>query len=91
MSDLVARMIDPRDGRWEEWTDHFRVDFWQFVDGKGWVSTEYEVTGGDVVAVMRWADDTAVPGQTYALYAIVERGDERGLVHLLGEDPTRNA
>ena len=91
MSELRARPIDPRDGRWEEWSDCYRVDFWQLVDGKGWVSSEYEVTGGDVVAVMRWADERAIQGQTYALYAIVERGEDRGLVHLLGVDPTRNA
>jgi hypothetical protein len=62
MAELVARPIDPRDGRWEEWND-YRVDFWQLVEGKGWVSSEYEVAGGDVAAVMRWADEHAVPGR----------------------------
>jgi hypothetical protein len=90
MVELVARPIDPRDGRWEEWSDRYRVDFWQLVEGKGWVSFEYEVAGGDVIAVMRWADEHAAPGQSYALYAIVDRDEDQGLVHLFGDDPTRN-
>jgi hypothetical protein len=85
-------MIDPRDGRWELWTSDYRVDFWRPYGIGGWASREFEVSGGDVSAVIRWADDHASDNETYAVYAIVKRGEgPGGLVHLLGDDPTRNA
>jgi hypothetical protein len=83
-------MIDPRDVRWELWTPNYRVDFWRPYANDAWASREFEVSGGDVSAVIRWADDHASDDETYVLSVVVNNGEGSGLVHLLGDDPTRN-
>jgi hypothetical protein len=64
----------------------------------GYASDEYEVSGvNDVFEVIAWANRNSgarqgvvYPGsdRTYTLYAVVDRGDNLGLVHLAGVDPT---
>jgi hypothetical protein len=88
VTELRARPVDPRDTRWEVWNPAFRVYFWRSLGG-GWMSREFEISGGDVVAVLAWAADHAEDDETYTLHCIVEGPDGAGLVRLTGEDPTR--
>jgi hypothetical protein len=91
VTELQAQPGDPRDERWNLWDPAYRVYFWRRpYEFGGWASREFEVLGEDVVSVMRWADDNATGEETYTLYAVVEKSEGLGLVHLLGEDPTRN-
>ena len=56
--------------------------------GAAYEVDEWLVTGaGDVTEVIDWASAKAA-GRTYTLYAVHDRGDERGLIHLFGVDPT---
>jgi hypothetical protein len=89
MADLHARPVDPRDTGWEVWNPAYRVYFWRRVSPTGWGSREFEVSGGDIAAVLEWATRNANDGETYTLFAIVEYGDERGLIRLTRHDPTR--
>jgi hypothetical protein len=90
MSNLTSRPIDPRDTGWEVWNPAYRVYFWQRVSATGWGSRELEVSGDDIVAVLDWATRNANDGETYTLFAVVDYGDERGLIRLAGHDPTRD-
>ena len=66
----------------------------------GYASDEYEISGAlDVFEVIAWASRHSGAGRgrvypgsdrTYTLFAVVERGDDVGLVHLAGVDPTSN-
>jgi hypothetical protein len=89
MGDLTAIPIDPRDARWELWNPVYRVYLWRQLAGGAWASREYEIPAADVAAVLAWADENANAGESYAVFAVVGDGGERGLVRLLGEDPTR--
>jgi hypothetical protein len=87
---------DPFDGRWEENGTTYRVRFWGVKTESRtdpplvYESTEINVTNvADVSEVLRWAEDNA-DGRTFTLYAVVDRGLERGLVHLTGVDPTKH-
>ena len=44
-------------------------------------------TSGLATEVIDWANAKAA-GRMYTLYAVHDRGDERGLIHLFGVDPT---
>lgn len=90
MADLEARPIDPRDTRWEIWNPAYRVYFWQELGGGAWGSREFLVSGGDVNEVAEWANLHANDNETYTLFAVVDHGDDAGLVRLAGHDPTRN-
>ena len=90
MSNLTSRPIDPRDTGWEVWNPAYRVYFWRRVSATGWGSRELEVSGDDIVAVLDWATRNANDGETYTLFAVVDYGDERGLIRLAGHDPTRD-
>ena len=90
MAEVRARSIDPRDSRWEELTPRFRVYFWAPA-GDGWASREFEVEADDVDAVRRWIEEHRAEAETFTLFAVVDRNDERGLLRLLGTDPTRSA
>jgi hypothetical protein len=73
--------IDPRDQTWEIPSPTFRVCFH---DGKG-ASDEYELSGGDVQDVLRWAEAHR-RGRTYTVDVCVPR-DGLGLIRLAGRDP----
>jgi hypothetical protein len=98
LSRLVARSIDPRDGRWEAEPVAYRVYFWGraapgMLLGSGepmYASDEYEVTGAlDVTEVLRWAEKNR-KGRTFTVYAVVDEvPKDRGIVLLFGTDPTR--
>jgi len=50
----------------------------------------WEVSARDVAEVIEWADLNAKAGEAYMLFAVVDRGNNTGLVRLAGHDPTRN-
>jgi len=53
-----------------------------------WGSDEWELTGAaDIAEVLRWAEENA-DDRHYTVYACIDRGQQFGLVHLLGVDPT---
>jgi hypothetical protein len=88
VTELRARPVDPRDTRWEVWNPAFRVYFWRSLGG-GWMSREFEISGGDVVEVLAWAADHAEDDETYTVHCVVDGADGTGLVRLAGTDPTR--
>jgi hypothetical protein len=91
VTELRVRPVDPRDTEWEVRHPRFRVYFWSRRSlGQGWMSREFELSGGDVVAALAWAAEHAVGQETYAVHCVVEgAADGTGLVRLAGEDPTR--
>lgn len=49
-----------------------------------------DVSWESKLPALAWADENAGADRTYTLYAAVDRGGERGLVRLLGIDPTKH-
>ena len=90
MADLDAHPVDPRDARWEIWDPAYRVCFWRQMGGGAWGSREFQVSANDVTEAIEWADLNANEGETYTLFAVVDHGNDRGVVHLAGHAPTRN-
>jgi hypothetical protein len=88
VTELRVRPVDPRDTRWELWKPLYRVYF-RRPRGTGWMSREFEVSGGDVVAALAWAAEHAENQETYTVHCVVEGADGPGLVRLAGDDPTR--
>jgi len=90
---MRARLVDPRDTRWEVEARAYRVYFWLQAPGPagpGWTSEEWEITGADVGEVLGWAShDTQ--HREYVLYACCTCNDERGLIRLLGHNPAEKA
>jgi hypothetical protein len=92
-----ARSTDPREDRWRGEPIAYRVDFWKPLGnlnprrlsiGVPFQSDEWMLTDvRDVSEAIEWADAHA-DGRTYTLYAVYESGAERGLIHLLGVNPT---
>jgi hypothetical protein len=88
---------DPFDGRWEEEARKYRIRFWAPKTGQmrtdpPLVYESYEVELSDVrdvTKVVEWARANAEE-RTYTIYAVVDRGPDRGLVLLLGIDPTHH-
>jgi hypothetical protein len=90
MPDLNASPVDPRDIRWEVWDPAYRVHFWRRLGSGGWGSREVQVSATGVSEAAEWADLHANDGETYTLFAVVDRGDGLGVVRLAGQDPTRD-
>jgi len=90
MADLDAHPVDPRDNRWEVWEPGYRIYFWRQIGGGAWGSREFQVSATDVAEAIEWADLNANDGETYTLFAVVDRDNDAGLVRLAGHDPTRN-
>jgi hypothetical protein len=88
MVELRVQPVDPRDERWEIWNPAYRVHFWRARDG-GWARREIDVSGGDVMSVLRWAEAHASEEETYTVFATVESEAGLGLLRLVGDDPTR--
>ena len=88
MSELSAQLVDPRDRRRELSNPAYRVYFWRPV-GDAFVSHEFQISNTDVMRVIEWADLHANDDETYAVFAVVDRGNDLGLVRLAGGDPTR--
>jgi hypothetical protein len=89
---MDTRPIDPRADlrpgvpNWGTDPIHdYRVTFWR----KG-ASSELAVSGAvDVHEVLDWAEQEARARESsYTLFALVDRGSDRGLVWLAGIDPT---
>jgi hypothetical protein len=98
---MQIQPVDPRDTSWEVSLPAYRVYFWKRRAGSvpegvptervGYSSREFELTGfHNIREVLAWADENAGSDRTYTLYAVVSRGEERGLVRLYGVDPTRH-
>jgi hypothetical protein len=94
---VIVDGIEPRDTEWEVEGPVYRVYFWhqplapEGVDQEQVMfhSDEYRLSGAvDVGEVMDWARTTARPDQTFTLYVEHRHGDSRGLIHLMGIDPT---
>lgn len=79
---MRERPVDPRDTRWESDTPAYRVHFWRHGH-----TSEWELTGADIDAVLHWATQHA-DGRQYAVYACIESPDGLGLglIRLLGTD-----
>ena len=80
--------MDPRDERWEVWQPAYRVCFWRSLQG-GYRSREFELSGGDVLEVLSWADRNAEDGETFTLHVTASSPEGLGLIRLAGDDPTR--
>jgi hypothetical protein len=89
MPDLNANPVDPRDIRWEVWDPAYRVYFWRGLGSGACGSREFQVSASSVSEAVEWADLHANDGETYTLFAVVDRGDGAGIVRLVGHDPTR--
>jgi hypothetical protein len=87
---LDARPVDPRDARWEAWNPGYRVYFWRR-EGDSYTSREFGIATAEVDEVLAWIDDNRLDGETFTLFAVVDRGDGVGVVRLAGVDPTRSA
>lgn len=86
---MHIEQVDPRDIGWELDEPAYRAYFWS--DG-GSRSDEFELQDArDVFEVIDWANGPDGRGRDFTLYAVVDHGNERGLVHLAGVDPTRPA
>lgn len=81
--------MDPRDQRWDVWQPAYRVYFWRSWQGS-YASREFELSGGDVLEVLWWADRNAEDGETFILDAAVSTSEGLGLIRLAGDDPTRS-
>jgi hypothetical protein len=88
VTELRARVVDPRDTSWELWDPRFRVHFWRPLD-QGWMAREFELSGGDVVAALAWAAEHTEGDESYTVHCVVATSDGTGLVRLTGEAPTR--
>jgi hypothetical protein len=86
-----VRRIDVRDVGWEIEQPSYRVHFWTRPahSNAAPTATEFEITDTDVADVLGWAQRTA-GNRTFALYAVCDLGDTKGLVRLSGQDPTRS-
>lgn len=95
---MIIEGVDPRDIEWEVEQPVYRVYFWHqppappgvSQEHMGYHCDEHRLTGArDVHEVLRWANDTARPEQSFTLYVEHDNLDhERGLIHLAGIDPT---
>jgi hypothetical protein len=88
VTELRVRPVDPRDTSWELWDPRFRVYFWRPLD-QGWMSREFDLSGGDVVAALAWAAEHTESQESYTVHCVASTSDGTGLVRLTGDDPTR--
>lgn len=90
--------VDERDSRWEDDSPRFRVYVFDEsgrrgeLDGtysQGYATSTWDVTGADLIDVVRWAQDRAGERGLYSI-ALVADGygmhTDRGLVWLVGND-----
>jgi len=81
--------VDERDSSWEDPSPRFRVYLYEDHHGSYGTRT-YDITGADVLEVIRWAQDNIRGEDGLIAVALVEsqhHGEEsRGLVWLLGSD-----
>jgi hypothetical protein len=90
MPNVDARSVDPRDARWELWNPNYRVYFWRR-EGDAYASREFDVAPAEIDEVLAWIDEQRLDGETFTLFAIVDLGDEVGMIRLAGVDPNRTA
>ena len=51
----------------------------------------FDIAEADVGAVLRWAGENDADAEAVTVFAVIDHLGDRGLVHLAGNDPTRNA
>jgi hypothetical protein len=98
---ITARHLDRGEAyaRWGLSSPSYQVDLWTHLADQlpdtppekvGYKQDAYLLTGAaDVTEVMAWADENA-NGRIVVIYAVVpDYGNGRGLIHLIGSDPTR--
>lgn len=79
---MQAKLIDERDNRWESGTATFRV----YISADATTET-FDLTDGNVLDAIAWAQRTAGPDRTYAVALVVDDSQHgRGLVWLIGTD-----
>jgi hypothetical protein len=78
--------VDERDSSWEDHRPRFRVYLFEG-GGPGFRTSTYDVTGGEVIEVLAWAEEQAGADGLYAVALVTpnQRG-ERGLTWLVGTD-----
>ena len=103
---LQARPVDPTDVSWEVSEPTFRVYLWRRprppdmpVDLRppgvlqsqvGWHCSEWELTGGDVEAALRWTDEHVAGWDAADVWVLVPPGPDgraMGLIRLRGHNP----
>jgi hypothetical protein len=93
---VIEAALSPGKPRWVEFPPAYQVHFWKHASTNPpppgqepmWSVVEYRLTGAENVKhVLEWAEAHA-GGREFVLYAEVDRGTSRGLVQLLGIDPT---
>ena len=82
--------VDERDSSWEDSAPHFRVYLFSG-DGPGHATETYDITGGDALDAIRWAQSEAGSARMYSVALVRERREvdgerARGLVWLVGMD-----
>ena len=86
---IHAEEVDERDSCWEDGAPRFRV-YLHSHPGPSSATSTFDLTGGDVLQAVDWAQSHVSPGGTYAVALVRDRrgadGPERGLVWLVGID-----
>jgi hypothetical protein len=82
--------VDERDGGWEDPAPTFRVYLFSG-DGPSHATWTYDITGGDVLDAIRWAQAQAGSERMYAVALVRDERQPdgevvRGLVWLVGMD-----
>lgn len=54
----------------------------------GWHADEYQIEEVDLFGVIDWINQRVPTPQRYTLYACIAMGQQLGLVHLYGDDPS---
>jgi hypothetical protein len=81
---IVALAVDPRDSSWSVDRPIYRVYFF----GTAGASDEWRLDGADSIhQIIEWADANA-SGRDYVVYVEVGGTPSRGLVRLVGLDPS---
>jgi hypothetical protein len=96
---MIIELVDPRDVQHEVDQPVYRVYFWNRPAPPSGVPTqdlaypceEYRLQGAlDVHEVVRWATATAVPEQTFVIYAEHHIDGRPELIRLAGRDPNQS-
>lgn len=91
---IEERPVDRYEVRWVEDEPTYQVHFWKRLNAPDpplrpmWLQDSYRLTGvAGVQEAHEWAQARA-DGRDIAIYAELDRGDQHGLVRLMGFDPT---
>ena len=70
--------------------NEYHVEFWTYVSGDLWSSSEWRLTSvTDIVEALAWADTEAGRrGATYTLDAVIDEGETERRIWIGGNNPT---